>query len=1424
MQQGRGRLGPIERYDGEGFHLTGDPRPGGSSGSMGVFTRGGKRYIGKADLAENFEATYKAALQEICANDIYAFYGCHAQKLILSKRAWVREAGSIDFVEYCGFPEPMHLMTEWIEHFSPFQAHLIEGLRHHPELPVFLYHTPDGVLEVRGLGQILAVALWLNDIDCLGNAGANVGFTVMHNEDNVPIALQSIKIDPQYSFSPIGEAVVRALRNGEIFVGTTTRIHFADLPEATKAEFLEATRMILDTPEEQICSFFTREGLAPLFPNEAALHARVSFLRERQAMLRETYGPLLGNDHRLTTPEACRMAIQTRYAREASLRDPITGMRHPIEERFVHLSLLAKNDEEVERDTTFVEPVSREGLISSFEAIRLAKKDLPIDGLLANDSPRNWINIMGGAGIGKSTLCQFLVSQWAKGMFFREYTLMILIPLRHLTSQRYPSGDAYTLTDILIQEVWGGNATPQLRHIFSELYNPHTSVLILDGYDEIIGRVPEHLMAAFDQMMNVPHRILTGRPHAMLGLPNDKEVEVSGFKDNNILECIKRIAEEREATELHQYIQSNSLLLDLAHIPINLSLLCHVLKERGRDLTADMTLTQLYTQMEALMWRRYCQRQGENMATLTPERIEALTTPLAQTLSRVALLAMKAGKILLSGAELLDFAVAFNVDEGLRGRHQEMQIWRKLMDAGFIVQAQATGREGDFRHAQFSFLHLTLQEYFAAKELHKAVVYHEMSEMRWMHQNRYTQRLEVMWWFTSGLISLTPSPILERFAALWLEAPRDFGRQWEVRIVIRMAEEGRWYIPERSAYPAIGALMKEAGTTVLAKMHQYLNEKDPFEYHISWWNSLLKDSPNMVRHILFDNERFSADLRASLLLPDLTSWHSGPLKRKRAVEILEILRIRILDSAFMIETLSLGCNSPAESVRSSLINRVLPTLKERIFNYPPLIEAVCALLFDEDISVPYFVCQAVLGPLGTQIVKSERLMESIRLALQTVEEKRHKPLSGIEGVLRFFGPALLDDAKMVESLATLLRRCTTPGSFLRDSALSILKNIGPRLLSCEPLMEALRSPAIYPHAQLMLSELELKAEGVVPCLIAGLKNPDSTIRSLTLAELVTLKPRIMDWAPLTEALQSALLAKRSAWNYNTNIQRLLQSFGVQLLEYPWMINELRSQIQVMRGDYDEVEFANDMIRNLGPRISECPALVEDYQALLQRNAALKARAESAHIAREAYRRSEAGIREAAQWDARDKAYEASKSKDKPEVILAVLLKEVTVTTALTWEQIEKVAKLGHLFFTSPLLLECVYSMIKGVSHWESKAKNAFSVVDSLIKEGHLKPPVLESFFNREYLLITSCYGAVTLEGNTFCFHGKSGEFRQELPIELVTKVAAIITELHGVLGYIPVKPGADSARFTGAFEGTAVGGAGGGGGAMPVQPPPAPAR
>ncbi len=281
--------------------------------------------------------------------------------------------------------------------------------------------------------------------------------------------------------------------------------------------------------------------------------------------------------------------------------------------------------------------------------------------------PRGPTIVFGQAGMGKSTLSQYMAYLWSQRnsisdcpVGLAECEIVFYLPLRYL--KRYRPSEAFkpgAMTDNILAEV--------LLFLFRQLYPQKTleaergdklsvsmlatlvkeradSVLfIVDGLDEITTELKDsqgfhHQLVRY--LLLQPRVMLTSRP---ITIPRSvfprgiyKEVcwlEVKGFHDDSVNAYITDYFGQRDdnvaskGEQLQCYLNNNALLSDICHTPINLALLCVVWEEDktllqappgptiGPEVKGDKDVTtpsfntiDIYQRLLLFLQRRYVKR------------------------------------------------------------------------------------------------------------------------------------------------------------------------------------------------------------------------------------------------------------------------------------------------------------------------------------------------------------------------------------------------------------------------------------------------------------------------------------------------------------------------------------------------------------------------------------------------------------------------------------------------------------------------------------------------------------------------------------------------------------------------------------------------------------------------------------------------
>ncbi|CAF1414327.1 unnamed protein product, partial [Adineta ricciae] len=440
-----------------------------------------------------------------------------------------------------------------------------------------------------------------------------------------------------------------------------------------------------------------------------------------------------------------------------------------------------------------------DAVMGAFEQIYGSKSPIDVKDIFTKckDQNRN-ILVFGRAGIGKSMFCRYAAYQWATGAIWSEYELVVLIPLRSLTGPKYREDKDYNLVDILINHYFFDpyRSDEQKNKLVEKLVEHirRSKILwLLDGYDEIAQDPLRHLQILLEQLLKTPHHIITSRPY-MNTLSYSVNMEITGFTDENISNYIKLFfnqlgSSSREDESLLVFLQLNPKIWGIAHIPINLELICSVWSNFNWTKTKTVTLTVLYDKLTEWICRRYLEKQ-KGLSTSQTNRMhkkkiyEQCQNELA-FLESLAFHGMKNASILLS-PELLEKAEEES--------NCELSGHRHLLNLGILKSltsdADSTGTRLEI-DKHYYFVHLSFQEYFAARYLASALSGAACNKaIEFIQQHKYNQRYQLLFAFLAGLLNETPDS--ERNNIFWdaiLNEPLDITRMQHMALVIRCLDE-----------------------------------------------------------------------------------------------------------------------------------------------------------------------------------------------------------------------------------------------------------------------------------------------------------------------------------------------------------------------------------------------------------------------------------------------------------------------------------------------------------------------------------------------------------------------------------------------------------------------------------------------------------
>lgn len=406
------------------------------------------------------------------------------------------------------------------------------------------------------------------------------------------------------------------------------------------------------------------------------------------------------------------------------------------------------------------------------------------------------ILIQGRPGIGKTTLCRRLMYEYSWHASLRaKFHLVVRIPVGKL---EYSAN----LNNLLFEEYFyavaqGHDLANKLGGLILDYENANLGsnsansmniLIILDGLDEA-RRWSQERRGLLKRLMERPAVIITSRSYDthMLHRSDDLLVEALGLSMMSVDAYLDNdeIVPSDSATEIHQFIGSKPFIMDMVRVPIHLDILCYSWDELLRQ-NAPMkirnktdegenvspTITSLYQAVVRSLWRKDIPELGKVdygepvtarviNAVRNTARLERLVDIESTFLEEIANLMMVSDRLEFTDE---DIAEAIQRTES-KDRQLPLNLEKNLLELSFLRSYPSE------RHRKFRFVHLTFQEFFAARYLARHVAHSRASFETILRQHKYNRRYEVVWMFVTGLLSQVEE--LDFFFDLLDDEPRD---------------------------------------------------------------------------------------------------------------------------------------------------------------------------------------------------------------------------------------------------------------------------------------------------------------------------------------------------------------------------------------------------------------------------------------------------------------------------------------------------------------------------------------------------------------------------------------------------------------------------------------------------------------------------
>ena len=364
---------------------------------------------------------------------------------------------------------------------------------------------------------------------------------------------------------------------------------------------------------------------------------------------------------------------------------------------------------------------NREEQLKVYPPSKKTAKPISREKIIDGESKK--ILVVGRPGIGKTLFLTKWIRDWALVKAFNNFDFLFFLKFRKFNSDETPlslrdllSRSEYSETERLSDQVWS--------HVLTK---PEKVLIFFDGLDEFLNRSKianalfcnnvENQMPLSKLYYNIVKGNLlrgatvltTTRPSAMdevRGLHFEKTIEILGFASEQVEEYVENFAKhavgnvEDAGKKIWEHIKTNMNIFSLCYIPVNCLIICscllQILKFQLTGVDFPTTLTEIYQRCVKIFFFRHdehredLRREDINSKDLPPE-VEKKIKPLA----KLAFDGLTQKRLIFGQKEVPEDLV-------------NCAVFHRLPDS----------RHGAFTYeAQYCFIHLTMQEFFAAKHI-----------------------------------------------------------------------------------------------------------------------------------------------------------------------------------------------------------------------------------------------------------------------------------------------------------------------------------------------------------------------------------------------------------------------------------------------------------------------------------------------------------------------------------------------------------------------------------------------------------------------------------------------------------------------------------------------------------------------------------
>ena len=352
--------------------------------------------------------------------------------------------------------------------------------------------------------------------------------------------------------------------------------------------------------------------------------------------------------------------------------------------------------------------------------------------------------VEGSPGIGKTTFCLKLASDWAHGKIpaecsFPKFELMLLLKCRDIHKDIME-----TISEQLLPEDTEEKTKEGLFDFIRDIHNQEKTLIVLDGLDELPQESEQFVEKLLQRrILSFCYVLATSRQEKGIDVRRkycfDVLLEIKGFTESDAFEYIRKHFKNVDplhspkGESLIKEIQENTLLHALQNNPLNLLLLCVIYEDYEGNLPSSRS--ELYQVIVLCLLRRHCAKHNLE----APQDNNALEKQFEESilaLGELAWMCLLSDRYCFRESELAELEKRY---KGLVSRH-----------IGLVYKEESL-RKLKPQH-EYYFLHKTFQEYLAAVFIAHKLQGNELRLFERQSFHELVKKYREVFLFVSGIL------------------------------------------------------------------------------------------------------------------------------------------------------------------------------------------------------------------------------------------------------------------------------------------------------------------------------------------------------------------------------------------------------------------------------------------------------------------------------------------------------------------------------------------------------------------------------------------------------------------------------------------------------------------------------------------------